>query len=50
MCNSMLLGFDLIGDWLEWQIGNGRKVRIGQDPWIGGGGIHKIDKSSWWRI
>ena len=28
--------FDIIGSWLSWKIGNGRSVRIGQDPWVGG--------------
>ena len=24
-----------MGKWIAWQIGNGSKVRIGEDPWMG---------------
>jgi hypothetical protein len=30
--NTMMDVYPFIGDWLCWQIGNGRKVRIGEDP------------------
>ena len=29
------MAFPLIGNWLAWEIGNGRSVRIGEDPWEG---------------
>jgi hypothetical protein len=40
--NAMMDAYQLIGDWLCWKIGNGRKIRIGEDPWIGGGEAFKL--------
>ena len=29
---AMVLGFPLIGNWTAWKIGNGKSVRLGDDP------------------
>ena len=29
--------FPLVGNWMAWNVGNGVKVRIGADPWVGSG-------------
>jgi hypothetical protein len=26
--------FSLIGNWLVWKVGNGRRIRLGKDPWV----------------
>ena len=39
---AIILAFDLIGDWLEWRVGDGMRIWIGQDPWIGGNGKHLL--------
>jgi len=40
--SAMMDAYHLIGDFLCWKIGNGSKVRIGEDPWISGGGGFKL--------
>ena len=37
-----MLSFPLIGDWLAWFVGDGKKVRIGEDPWIRAGNGYKL--------
>jgi hypothetical protein len=38
----MNLGFTIIGQWLLWRIGNGMRLRIATNPWVGcGEGCHK---------
>ena len=32
---AMVKSFDVIGDGMAWSIGNGRKIRVGEDPWAG---------------
>jgi hypothetical protein len=27
--------FPLIGKWTVWKIGNGHRIRVGEDPWLG---------------
>ena len=34
--------FDVIGNGLAWMIGNGRKLRVGEDPWTGCLQQHKL--------
>jgi len=31
----VIKSFDVIGGGLAWSVGNGRKIRIGEDPWAG---------------
>jgi hypothetical protein len=37
MWNVVVLAFPIIGDSLVWKVGNGNKVGVGKDPWIGCG-------------
>jgi hypothetical protein len=37
---SIINSFHIIGDWLIWKVGNGSKVLIGKDPWIGCANSH----------
>ena len=39
---ASILVFEFIGDWLEWRVGNERKIRLGQEPCVAYGGAHKI--------
>ena len=38
----MVLAYPLIGQWIGWQIGDGRQVRVGEDPWTGAGENFKL--------
>jgi hypothetical protein len=35
MCKSLVSTFPLVGLYTIWNIGNGQKVRIEKDPWMG---------------
>ena len=38
MCwTTFVEAFPLVGNWVSWKIGEGRRIRIGQDPWSGFG-------------
>ena len=39
-----MFSFPLVGNWVAWQLGNGRSMRIGQDPWVGSGKNFKISE------
>ena len=39
---SMVLYFDVIGDGLVWRVGDGNKLCLGKDPWMGSGGAHLL--------
>ena len=41
----MVLAFPLIGNWIAWEIGNGRSVRIGIDPYDGAREDYRIPPS-----
>ena len=41
---SLVLAFPLVGNWLAWLVGNGRKIRVGEDPWLGVGERYKISE------
>jgi hypothetical protein len=32
---ALVQAFPINGRWLVWKMGNGEKVRVGVDPWIG---------------
>ena len=34
MWKTQILAFDVISEWITSNIGNERRVRMGQDPWI----------------
>ena len=38
----MVLAFPLIGNWIAWEIGNEKSVKIGEDPWAGAGEDYKF--------
>jgi len=38
----VIKSFSLIGDWLVWRVGRGDNIRIGEDPWVGCEGKHRI--------
>jgi hypothetical protein len=42
MWNTVVLAFPVVGNWLVWQVRNGNKVRIGEDPWAGCGQEFKL--------
>jgi len=37
---ATIKSFHMVGEGLAWRVGNGTKVRIGSDPWPGGGINH----------
>jgi len=37
---ALVLSFGLIGSGLVWRVGDGRKLRVGLDPWVGSGRDH----------
>lgn len=39
---SLVEAFPLIGKHLAWNIGNGKQVRLGEDPWVGSGQGHSL--------
>ena len=39
---SMVLAFPLIGTWIAWEIGNGKSIRIGLEPWAGAGEDYRL--------
>ena len=39
---AVVKSFDVIGNGLAWMIGNGRKLRVGEDPWTGCVQQHKL--------
>ena len=39
---AIISAFNLIGDWLEWRIGDGMSIKIDQDSWIGGTTKHLL--------
>jgi hypothetical protein len=34
----------LVGKWIVWKIGNGRNVRLGEDPWLGAGDNFRLSE------
>jgi hypothetical protein len=45
---GLVTSFPLIGPWTIWKVGNGKKVRIGEDPWLGAGeAFYHLDSLVW---
>ena len=42
MWRALIATFDAIDEWIIWKVGNGRRLKIGQEPWIGCYVAHKI--------
>jgi hypothetical protein len=40
----MVDAFPLLGSWEAWRIGNGRSVRVGEDPWEGYDNNHRLSE------
>ena len=38
----MVKSFDVIGNGLAWSVGNGRNLRVGEDPWARCDQQHKL--------
>jgi hypothetical protein len=32
---ALVAAFPLVGLWTMWRVGNGRSIRLGEDPWLG---------------
>jgi hypothetical protein len=41
---ALVQDFPLVGKWNAWHIGNGEKVRLGEDPWLGAGNNYKLSQ------
>jgi hypothetical protein len=39
---DMVEAFPLVGDWVVWKIGDKKKVRVGEDPWLGAGNYFRL--------
>jgi hypothetical protein len=46
MWKALVEAFPLVGKWTVWKIGNGRNVRLGEDPWLGAGDANTDEKFS----
>ena len=36
--------FLVIGNWLSWKVVDGKKIKVGLDPWVGGVGIFSLSQ------
>ena len=39
---ALILEFSLFGSWIAWRIGNGTRVKVGEDPWVGPGEEYRL--------
>jgi len=39
---ALVESFPLVGKWKIWRIGNGEKVRLGEESWLGDGNNYKL--------
>jgi hypothetical protein len=42
---AMVETFPLIGKWIVWNVGNGKSIRIGENPWVNSGEGFKLTKN-----
>ena len=42
---ALVLAFPQVVNWLAWLIGNGREVRVGEDPWSGARERYKLSEA-----
>ena len=43
MCwKEFVEAFPLVGNWVAWKVGDGGRIRIGQDPWVGSGDNYRL--------
>jgi hypothetical protein len=42
MWKALVSAFFIVGNFLAWRIGNGTKVKLGVDPWIGRKGVFRL--------
>jgi hypothetical protein len=38
----LIEAFPLVGEWVVWKIGDEKKVRVGEDPWLGAGNSFRL--------
>jgi len=42
---ALVSAFPLLRKWIAWKVGTGKKVRIGDDPWLGCQGNFRLSDS-----
>ena len=42
---EVVKAFDVIEDSLAWNLGNGRKLKVGEDPWVGCNQQHRLSEN-----
>jgi hypothetical protein len=43
---ALVEAFPLVGEWVVWKIGDGKNVRVGEDPWMGAGNNFRLSPPS----
>jgi hypothetical protein len=42
---DLVFNFPLMGGSIVWRVRNGRRIRVGEDPWEGSEGAHNLSKA-----